>query len=154
MLFRSGATSQLGAYSSSGVLTVGDVAEEAEEESTGGWYFRYEQEQYRLADERRKRKKTKEEAQRIEDELIKAIALEERKIEEREARDNELDRLTKLAERHIDEITETNNAIGRAAIQAIESRKFGEMEKLERLLKRQYEEEQFLIEATRLIING
>ena len=154
-----GATSQLGAYSASGVIQVGEVVEVDEDQPTGGWsrggFWRgYERERERLLAARKKRKEVKEEAQEIEDELDRALAMAERKIEEREARDEELARLTALVEEHKDEVAQISDRINEVTERALSEQTFQTLEIMEREFRKIREEEEFLAMATRIILNA
>ena len=147
-----GGTSQLNAFTSTGGIQAGDVVEE--EANAGGWYFRFEQEQFRKRDERRKRKQAKEKAKEITSDIDRQLALAERALEERQARDAELERLTSLVSEYQSELTEQSEKIAKAAERVLEEDSFAAKEILERELMRDLEERQFLIMATMEILNA
>jgi len=120
---------------------------------TGGFWFAFEQEIAKRDREREKRRKREEKAKEIQDELDRQIALELRSQEAEEARLAELNRLKELARRHRVTINNLPEQVSEAATQAIINPTFSKMEKLERLLKREREEELFLLEALQFVIN-
>ena len=146
-------TPQLQNLTSTGVVDSGEVA--ATETNTGGSFvFKLEQERYRQEDERRKRKEKKIKARKIADKLVREIALAEREIEDREARDNELSRLAKLVESNKSEILTNYGKIAKTVETALADQSFANMEILERKLNREMEEVEFLLMATRIILDG
>lgn len=148
-----GGTSQLEAFDSSGAIQAGDAV--ADDTVPGGWWIAYEQEQFRRRAEKAKRLKAKKQAEEIQNELDKALALAERELEEEAARVEELTRLTKLVAEFKDEIeTSTNERIIYIAKQAIEQATYSRMEQLERELFRLREEESFILLATQILLNN
>ena len=122
---------------------------------SGGWWFAYEQEQYRRESERRRRRKEREKAKRIKNELDRALALAQRKLEEDIGEKADLERLTRLVDEYEKEITDqTNDRIAFVAKEAVERKTFSTMQRLERELFQLHEEEQFLILATQILIRG
>jgi len=137
-----------------GALNTWIVPQVDEEANSGGFWFRYEQEQYRRQDAKRKRKKAKEKAKEIQSDLDRALALAQREIEEREARDAELERLTKLIKTHRAEVTEINAHIWAMTERAIEKNTFAAMEILDREVRKLHDEEQFLMMAAEIFLNA
>jgi len=146
-----GGTSQLAAFTSSGFIQVGDVVA-VEEANTGGWAFRREQERYRQEDEARKRRAKKEKAKQIADKLDRDIALAFIARDEGEAQRKDLERLTKLAAEYKDEIIADNAKIASTIEDAVSLGTFSRMQKLSRELNLMREEEQFLMLATKILL--
>lgn len=147
-----GATSQINPFTSLGVIQVGEVVDE--EQPSGGWLaFQYEQEQYRREDERRRLKAKRASARKIPKKLDRDLAIEFRKIEEREARDAELARLAELVRANRPQIVEDFSKLKPIVDRALTEQSFASLEILERKLKREMEEVQFLLLATQIILN-
>ena len=131
-------------------------AEVAEEETFSGGYFwvKYEQEQYRREDERKRRLRAKRLARKIKKKIDRELALAERAIEDEEARKAELARINRLVAQNKDVIISLDNArLEKAMFEAIEKQTFSTMERLERELAKVREEELFLLMATQILIN-
>jgi len=123
-----------------------------EEANTGGWAFRREQERYRQEDEARKRRAKKEKARKIKDKLDRDIALAFIARDEGEAQRKDLERLTKLAAEYKDEIIADNAKIASTIEDAVSLGTFSRMQKLSRELNLMREEEQFLMLATKILL--
>ncbi len=122
---------------------------------TGGWWGAFEREMSRRERERKKLEQKLEETRKIEDKVTRDIALEERRIEQNNARLRELERLQALAQEHERTIQRNVNERVRAAYTRTQLKKsFSALEALERELKRAKEEEDFLIMAIQVIHNG
>jgi hypothetical protein len=149
-----GGTGQLNPFTSSGGIQAGDAVEE--ETNTGGWFwFKYEQEQLRKQEKRRQQEEKLKKAKQIQDKIDRELALAQRELEEKELRESELKTLTVLVEQFEDEIQQlTNERISQVAQEAIEQNTYSRMERLERELSRYKEEEEFLLMATRIILNA
>ena len=121
---------------------------------SGGFYYHYDVYQLRKKREKKEREIEKLKAVLIQNELDKALALEERTIEEDDARQEELRSLTLLTKEHEKEIKQsTNERIAFIAKEAYNRATFSKMEQLERELKVFYEEEEFILTAARLLLN-
>ena len=126
-----------------------------EETFSGGFFFDYDREQFRRRKERKRLEELEEEAQKIQDDLDKALALEFRKKEREESRIQELQVLTRLAREHKAEVDRVfNENVIKAANRAIMDQGFSQMEMLERLIDKQQQEEEFLLEAARIFFNA
>ena len=148
-----GGTSQLNPFTSSGYIQVGDVVVVEEEASTGGSFaFMREQLRYKEEDERRQRKARKEKARKIKDKLDREIALAFIAKDEGEAQRKDLERLTKLAAAHRDEIIADNVKLASTIEDAVRLGTFSRMQKLARELNEMREEEEFLMLATRILL--
>ena len=121
----------------------------------GGWWDAYDYE-YKA------RKKKKEELERLEakaedikDDIDRELAKELRKQDRERERIEELRRLSKLAQEHENELKQiiSQKALF-AAEQAIIKGTYSAMERLERELAKSKEEEEFLIQATSIILNS
>ncbi len=132
-----------------------EIAADAEEDqSTGGFWFAYESEMLRRNAELKKKAKKRKKAKKIEDDLHQALALEQIKIQEEEARDIELDMLSKLVSEHRQEIEKTqNDKVIRAVNRALLQTNFSAKEALERELRTVREEEMFLIQAAQILLS-
>jgi len=120
----------------------------------GGWWPDYDAYQYNKRKERKRLLDLEERAERIKDRLDRELALEFRKQEREESRIEELRLLTRLAKEHKQDIEESfNEKVIFAANKAIMKGNYSAMERLERMIQRQTEEEEFLLEATRIILN-
>ncbi len=147
------ANSYYGITASTGGIQVGEVEEE--DQPSGGYFWvRYEQEQFRKEEERRFREKAKRKAKRLKDKLDRELALAERKIEDDDARKVELARINRLVASNKQTIIDLGNpVIIKAMNESLEKQTFSTMERLERELGRIYEEEQFLLMATQILVN-
>jgi len=135
-------------------IGVSVVAVEDDQPSGGYLYVRYEQEQLRREEERRLRARALRKAKRIKDKLHRELALAERKIDEETARKAELARINRLVADNQQAIIELDNpVIIKAMNEALESQTFSRIERLERELGKIYEEEMFLLEATKILVN-
>lgn len=131
------------------------VVEVDEEQPSGGWWFRYEQEMFRREDERRELERLKAQAEEIEDDLEREIAKEIREDDTEQVRLAELNRLRDMAIRYRADLQEVASPqVVRAAERAIERGNYSAMEAFERELARMREEEQFLEMAVRMVINA
>ena len=149
------ATNESNVVSSAQVSTPA-VVEEVQE-NTGGYAFWQEIdeaiERSRQAQRRRQRKRRK--IKKIEDEIDQKLFKIERELEEKEAREAELDRLTRLVEENRRVIVQTSNQrLIAAANDAARKATFSAMEKLERELRKYREEEEFLLMATKIILES
>jgi hypothetical protein len=153
--FSIGGTSQLQAFTSSGFIQVGDAVVVDTDQPTGGSLaFKLEQERYRKEDEKQQRKAKKAKDRKISNEIDRKLALAERDLEAREARDQELARLSKLVEANKTEIIRDYGKLEAVVERALEEQSFASLEIMERRLEREMEEMQFLLMATRIILNG
>ena len=135
-------------------VIISTVVAEDDQPSGGYFWFRYEQEQFKREEERKLREKAKRKAKQIKDKLDRELALEERKIEEKESRNAELARISRLVANNKKTIIEFENpVIIKAMDEAIERQTFSTMERLERLLANQLEEEQFMAMAIQILVN-
>jgi len=125
-----------------------------ERKPTGGFWFDYDRERYRRDEERKRLLDLELKALFVEDKLERKIALEFRKDEEEENRLIELSMLTKLVNEHQKEIEESfNEKVIFAANRAILQHSYSTMERLERTLNRELEEEQFLLITTQILLD-
>ena len=148
-----GATSQLNPFTSSGGIQVGDVVAVEEEANSGGSFaFHREQLRYKQEDERRQRKAKKEKARKIQDKLDREIALAFIARDEGEAQREDLERLTKLANEYKGDIIADNAKIAQTIEDAVNLGTFSRMQKLSRELNLMREEEQFLMLATKILL--
>ncbi len=125
--------------------------DKAFETNSGGWewWAAYEHEMYEREKALRKRQKRRKKAEKIKDDLIRAIALAERDLEEEASRKRELAKLTLLAYQYQDSL---NKELGRIIQEAVERQTFSAMERMEREIKRAKEdEEHFLIVAAQIL---
>lgn len=131
----------------------GEVVAQVLEQATGGFWFAYEQEQFRRAEARRRLKKKKEQAQRIQDNLIRELAQAERDLEEEELRRDELKKLLSIAEDYESEIESLLNEKALIAFSAARLKQtFSALERFERELRQQQDEEDFLIQSAFLLL--
>ena len=132
----------------------GRQQEEAKQEYSGGFYFwlKYEQEMERRKAERRERQRLIEAAEEAADEIENALIEESRKEYSEQERKKELERLTDIADKYRKDIKKLPDSVIISFDRAIEKRTFSAMEALERELARVKEEEEFLIEATYLMV--
>ena len=132
----------------------GRQQEEAKQEYSGGFYFwlKYEQEMERRKAERRERQRLIEAAEEAADEIENALIEESRKEYSEQERKKELERLTDIADKYRKDIKKLPDSVIISFNRAIEKRTFSAMEALERELARVKEEEDFLIEATYLMV--
>ena len=133
------------------LATLGHVECPKPEDIFGGFWLRHELEYRRREKEKRRRELEKEQNRLIEDELDRALALEERKIEDEEARKAELTRLLRLSQEYSQEVSAMNERVSRALDEATTRMTFSTMERLEREIARHREEEEFLLIATILL---
>jgi hypothetical protein len=120
---------------------------------TGGWIYRWEEENRRRSEEAARRAKDKKKALKIKKQLDRELALAERAIEEEEARRAELARINRLAAEYQDEIISIYPKMERALTEALERQTYSTMERLERELRKAYEEEEFLMIATQILMS-
>jgi hypothetical protein len=152
--FSIGGTSQLQAFTSSGFIQVGDVVVVDTDQPTGGWGYWFDYEQHRKNAAAKDREKEKRKAKQIEDEIHRALALEERKLEAESARVDDLNRLNQLVEKHQQSIVDLDNPRLTFVMQeALEKHTFSTNERLERTLSEMREEEFFLMQATMILLN-
>ena len=111
-----------------------------------------EQLRYKEEDERRQRKARKEKARKIKDKLDREIALAFIAREEGEAQRKDLERLTKLANDFKSDIIADNARIAQTIEDAVRLQTFSRMQKLARELNEMREEEQFLMLATKILL--
>jgi hypothetical protein len=147
------ATNTSNVLSSSSFTT--DAEAVTEEQPTGGWWYTYDHE---LALRKRKKKEIQEreaKAEQIQDDIDRELAKELRKQEREQERIAELRRLAKLAQEHKEELQQSvsQKAIF-AAEQAMIKGTYSALERLERELAKSKEEEEFLIQATSMILNS
>ena len=117
-------------------------------------WFQYDRELKRREAEQKRRKKAEKKTRKIKDDLMREIAEEQRRIEAEEARIAELTRLTRIAEENKEALIATNEALARSIEVATERQTFSAMERLERELARQKEEEEFLLMAAQILLNA
>ena len=131
------------------------ITEAVPEENSGGYlWVRYEQERYRREEERRKRREALRKAKRIKEKLHRELAIAERRIEEEAARKAELARINRLvADNKLAIIELDNQKLIMSMNEALERQTFSTMERLERELGRVWEEEEFLMMATQILVN-
>jgi hypothetical protein len=121
---------------------------------TGGYDFwdEFARELDRKKREKAKRIAAREKAKRIQDELLRA--LEERLIEEDEARKAELARVTRLVAEGRDAIIQIGDERLIFIMEdALQRQTFSAMERLERVLTQMHEEDMFLLMATQILVN-
>ena len=133
---------------------IGVCAQSAEQPS-GGFWFRYEQEQYRRQDEQKQIQAAKKRAREsLKNKLDQELALELIKQQEEKQRTDELTRLTKLADQHQDYISrELSEKVAKAARRATLQYNYSAMEALERELQQTKDEEEFLLQSFLLLMN-
>ena len=125
----------------------------AEEASTGGSFaFMREQLRYKEEDERRQRKARKAKARKIKDKLDREIALAFIARDEGEAQRKDLERMTRLANEYKGDIIADNARIAQTIEDAVRLGTFSRMQKLARELDQMREEEEFLMMATRILL--
>ena len=121
--------------------------------STGGSFaFMREQLRYKEEDERRQRKARKAKARKIKDKLDREIALAFIAREEGEAQRKDLERMTRLANEYKGDIIADNARIAQTIEDAVRLQTFSRMQKLSRELNLMREEEEFLLLATKLLL--
>lgn len=131
------------------------VTEPAADAATGGWWYGYEGELLRRRRDEEERERKAKKAKKIADKLDRELALAERAIEEEESRKAELARMNRLVAQNRATIEAFGSArLDQAVAEALAEQTFSKMERLERELREIYEEEQFLLEATRIILNA
>jgi len=147
-----GGSSQLAAFTSTGTIQV--VSSAVAASPTGGLWQAFEDEKARQAREAHKRNKARAEARAIKDKLHRELALENRKLEAREARLAELSTLTDTIAEYESEIRHlTSERIEFVTREAIEKRTFSAMERMERELGQMRMDDIFLLKASIIIIN-
>lgn len=134
------------------------VPEPAADSPTGGytrdqWWFAYDQEMERRRAERRRLARRKKKAKKIADQLDRELALAERAIEEEEARKAELARLNRIVAQNMATIAEFGPRLTAIAEDALERQTFSTMERLERELRKQAEEERWFLAAVEMLVN-
>ncbi|MCP5019815.1 MAG: hypothetical protein GY938_31695 [Ketobacter sp.] len=126
---------------------------EVDDTATAGWIYRWKVEQDRRIEEDKARRKAKKKAKKIKKKIDRELALAEREIEEEAARKAELARINRLASDYQSELKALNPKIEKALTESLRKQTFSTMERLERELGYIYEEEQFLIMATQILVN-
>jgi hypothetical protein len=122
--------------------------------NTGGWGQWFDYEQHRKNEAKREREEEKRQAKQIADELHRELALAERAIEGETARKDDLARLSKLVEKHQKSIIELDNPrLTFVMKEALERATFSKLERLERELGIMREDEEFLMQATLILLN-
>lgn len=131
------------------------VQPQSAEDSAAGFYWEYRREQERRKRERKRREELEEETRQIEEETSRKIAELLRKQEAEDARRDELARLSALVARHASRASEAELGarVHRAVAKAAEKRTVWALFQLERELRRAQEEEDFLMEAARIIFD-
>jgi len=130
------------------------TTQESEEAYSGGFWFGYDLEYRHRQKEEEERKKRREKVKRLKDKIDREIAERLQKEENEQDRINELKRLADLVEKNKRIIlAQTNEKVVKAANRVIKQKNYSAMEALERELKMLKEEELFLIEATKLLVN-
>jgi hypothetical protein len=123
-------------------------------QNTGGWGQWFDYEQHRKNEAKKERADEKRLAQKIKDNIVREIALNERRIEEESAKLNDLARLGRLVEKHQASIAGLDNPRLTFVMQeALEKHTFSKLERLERELGIMREEEEFLMQATMILMN-
>lgn len=135
----------------------GAAEEVVEEQNSGGYslWIKFEQEQLRREDERKRQAIAKKKALKIKKKIDRELALAERKLEEEVSRKAELARINRLVAANQDYILSLENAkIELAMVESLERQTFSTMERLERELTKVKEEEDFLLMATQIIMEA
>lgn len=123
--------------------------------ATGGWWhFQYEQEQLRQEAAAKKRKEKKEKARLIKNKLDRELALAFRAKEANDEKTADLKRLTALANEYREGIAAENANIAQSIDDAVLIGTYSRMQKLARELGEIAEERQFLMLATRIILES
>lgn len=135
------------------------LTEDAEEESNSGGYGFWGEVESAIEQSRRNQRKMARRRSRrlkkIEDELDRELFIAEQRLEEGENREQELARLTKLVQENRKAIVQTaNQQLIQTMNEAINRQTFIAMERLERELRRYQEEQEFLMAATRIILEA
>ena len=119
----------------------------------GGFLDEYEEARSRSIAERKRRKALADKAKQIQDDLDKALPIELQKQEAQRGRLAELRRLTALADAHQSTIKQDfSEKVINAAVRAVAQGNYSAMEALERELQASKDEEDFLIQATILLL--
>ena len=134
-------------------VTSQEIADDEEANTGGSFAFMREQLRYKEEDEARQRKAKREASKKIADPIDRELALAERAIEEGEAERANLERLTELANRYKDEISVDSVKIKQSIEDAVYYGTFSRMQKLSRELRQVYEEEQFMLLATEILLS-
>lgn len=148
-----------GSIAITGAATLDDgqvpVPPVADDTFTGGFVYAYERELARRRRERKKRQEREEEAERIEEETSREIARFLHEQEANDARRAELQRLSELVETYARRGTEAalSERVQKAISKAATKQTAWALYALERELKRAQEEESFLLEALRFVID-
>lgn len=123
---------------------------------TGGFVYAFERERARRERERREQLEREEEAQRIEEETTRQIALLLREQEAKDARRAELARLSNLVARFAGrgDTAALGPRVEKALRTAAAKQTAWALFQLERELARAHEEEQFILEALRTFLDG
>jgi len=111
----------------------------------------------RIIDENRRlikeRKRKRRRVKKLEDELDRQLFIAERRIEEGDSRETELARLTRIVEANRKIIVQTNNQeLIHSMNVAINQATFSAMERLERQLTEYREEEDFIMQAAKILL--
>ena len=123
-------------------------------DATGGFWADYDTVGSKSLVKRQRAETKRRKAQEIQDTTDRLIALENRRLEEESARLQELEALTEMVRDSGADLRKvTNERIEFIAKQAINRHTFSAMERLERELNMMYEEEEFLIMATQILVN-
>jgi anion-transporting ArsA/GET3 family ATPase len=129
----------------------------SDEQPSGGYtefWDKFAEELERRKEEKRLRLKRKRKAKKIADKLTRELYLEERKIEEEEARRAELARINRLAAQNQELISGTSERMRYVLAEALERQTYSTMERLERELAKMREEEDFLLMAAQIIMEA
>ena len=125
------------------------------ETTTGGWgfWYQWDRENERRRQDAKTLRRKKRQAEQIENELDRKLALAQRELEEKELRTKELARMTKLVERHRHEVSQISDRIDEIYQKAVEKRTYSAREQLDREIRKLREEEDFLIMAAEIIFS-
>jgi hypothetical protein len=141
---------------SSGVLLL-EAQSVYPDEASGGWKFLgfYDSETQRRRALAKKRKKLEEETEEIQDGLDKAIALLLREQEAKDEKRDNLARLQELAQSDADlnAARAYSERVATAYARALTKGTYSALEALDRELDRARTEEEFLMEAVRLLVD-
>lgn len=122
--------------------------------SGGNWWHEYDYEYQLRARKRKELIKLEAKADKISDDIDRALAKELRAQDREIERIQELRRLSALAQKHQSELkVHLNQRAIKAAEAAFESGTYSMMERMEREIARSREEEEFLLMATKIILS-
>lgn len=131
------------------------VASAVVEANSGGWWYRYDHELERRKAREEERKRLELKAKSIKDKLDRELVKELQSQAREQERIEDLRRLTKLAAEHKQELKGSVSQVAlKAAESAILKQNYSAMERFERELAKAKEEEEFLIQATSIILNS